>query len=936
VTSSHQLRPSSCGGIADEGGGVHSSVMSSSNNLDDLNGVGGGEERALPPEVWASVMQYLPFETILSCAATSRMILRNAIPLLKTLHIDKPAQMNLAIAYRFRDVTEININCLLKITIEPGETPDADIDFESRMRAIPFISKFSKLERVIFRGQGEDGEVLKRFAIANAYFFDDDFDTPTDRMITLIDSISGAFRCVALPKKLKIIGLCCPKVREAAETEHPSSCETCLRACKSFPLESVLHFESRQSSTSHAYSGRLHELDVCLNKSEIESVIESRPGGHELLRSDERLLRLLGSGRHYELPADDGETLHIVSYSDDQLVEIKRVIEYAELSVKEISPLKITAAILRSFKTDNRALLPPSTRRYLSPLSIEHLTSKIGLPIYAKDFEVLPSNIIEHFLPKIGLILADEESDEFDGIEAHCLRLISDFLAVTDTLCQQIDELIPGLVQRLRGNLLCLEYAVSSIMNIIIKGTPKQRNRIVGTGGITPLIQCLESSKDSVVIASLQSLTKIVIGGSKYIREKVVTNETVPRFVQLLDSDHDICVESSLCLLVTATKSHVIGMSGKALIPPLTRIMKSPSRLHMLPECSTLLRYVLEVDQPPIQDVIDAGTLPTVIDIMGTNNDPTVQTNLAHVLTKLATSDQTDVIAKVKGLLPLLITLLDSSDDAIANESIVALGIIVQIAPEYRNLVVEAGVMKPLLHILKHSNNVCKLKASTMAFSQCCRGISTNLTATKASLNILTRLLLHVDIDVLRHACWALFHLLDGLQNGEVRSVMKTQYFLEHVIDLLKRDLLELEQPILKSLHLITKVGCADLIARCNGIAAISKTLSTTHEENRNLACCTIGKLISGSSDRFQAVIDSNGVSSLFKIMTQKHNKKFALCVIYEAVEVATPPQIKFLVATDCINYMCAFLKLDVEAITGSIRNTEIAALRTLKNVSPV
>ena len=142
--------------------------------------------------------------------------------------------------------------------------------------------------------------------------------------------------------------------------------------------------------------------------------------------------------------------------------------------------------------------------------------------------------------------------------------------------------------------------------------------------------------------------------------------------------------------------------------------------------------------------------------------------------------------------------------------------------------------MKPLLHILKHSDKVCKLKVSTMAFSHCCCGKSTNLTLTKASLNVLTRLLLHVDIDVLRHACWALFHLLDGLQNEEVvRSVMKTQYFLQHVIHLLKRDLLELEQPILKSLHLITKVGCADLIARCNGIAAISKTLSTTHEENR-------------------------------------------------------------------------------------------------------
>ena len=106
------------------------------------------------------------------------------------------------------------------------------------------------------------------------------------------------------------------------------------------------------------------------------------------------------------------------------------------------------------------------------------------------------------------------------------------------------------------------------------------------------------------------------------------------------------------------TKSHVIGMCDKSLIPPLTRIMKSPSRLHMLPVCSTLLRYVLEVDQPPIQDVIDAGILPTVIEIMNANNDLTVQANLAHVLIKLATSNQTGVIAKVDGLLSVLISLL--------------------------------------------------------------------------------------------------------------------------------------------------------------------------------------------------------------------------------------------------------------------------------------
>jgi hypothetical protein len=55
------------------------------------------------------------------------MILRNAMPLLKTLHIDiKATQMNLVIANRFRDVTEIHINCLLDVTVLE-DVPDEPI-----------------------------------------------------------------------------------------------------------------------------------------------------------------------------------------------------------------------------------------------------------------------------------------------------------------------------------------------------------------------------------------------------------------------------------------------------------------------------------------------------------------------------------------------------------------------------------------------------------------------------------------------------------------------------------------------------------------------------------------------------------------------------------------------------------------------------------------
>ena len=76
---------------------------------------------------------------------------------------------------------------------------------------------------------------------------------------------------------------------------------------------------------SNARSGRKYGLDVCLQMAQIESIIESRPGGKELLKSEERLLRLLGSGRLWKIAADDiGRALHIVKYRKTQLNEMKR------------------------------------------------------------------------------------------------------------------------------------------------------------------------------------------------------------------------------------------------------------------------------------------------------------------------------------------------------------------------------------------------------------------------------------------------------------------------------------------------------------------------------------------------------------------------------------------------------------------------------------
>jgi hypothetical protein len=242
-------------------------VAAAVNNDDDDTTV---EKIMLPPEMWANVMKYLPFDNILSCCAVSRSMLQETMPLLTKIQIDKAAQMNLAVASRFRDVTDIHINSLLLREIHnegmgDDEITDVNFDFESRIRILPFLFCFVKtLERVHFGAKDNRGNVIEGFSPTNAYFWEESdegypYEAPRDLMMAFIDSLSGAFICGAFPQHLQISGLCCPDInsywRNSGRNGH-RQCSTCQRACKSFPLESVAtRFHSDGSSIGNALAG---------------------------------------------------------------------------------------------------------------------------------------------------------------------------------------------------------------------------------------------------------------------------------------------------------------------------------------------------------------------------------------------------------------------------------------------------------------------------------------------------------------------------------------------------------------------------------------------------------------------------------------------------------------------------------------------------------
>jgi len=644
------------------------------------------KQLTLPPEVWANVMQFLPFGDIVSCGAVSRSLLRETMPLLTLLRIDTASQMHLGVASRFRDVTDIHINSLLtEELIDAGgdEVRDIEVDIETRIKCIPFISRFlPTLERLHFGGKNEDGEDVEGFAPADGYFFEGEDMYPNDgpwaSMKAFIDMLSGAYGVVLFSSRLKISGLTCPNNCNAMF--GGGTCTTCQRACKSFPLESVVAFESKCSSISNARSGRPYGLDVCLTVAEVERIIESRPGGKELLRSDARLLRLLGSGRRWELKSDDNDsrTLLIVKYTQAQLAEIKRVIQFAELDVKSLSPQKVYEAVSKSFLGGRSSSLPQKNQCYLSDESLLFLKDEVGLFIDTGRLCGSSSDILPYLKPIVHVLVEyfDEEGPmfyQYEAILSDCFKLLRRLLEFEDDVTiEEVNDAIPCLAKGLGLRKTIKMEAAISLGIIVAKGTDEQRKMIFGAGVIPKFIRLLKSSEDSITNIALLGLVDILVGEKKDHVDAMVEAGGIPKLVELLHSSDDVRVKGSQSLLVIAADDHIQKVIDAKAHDGLFRIILSDDQVESLPKCSVLLRKIFEVDNPPIQQAIDANLVPRLVQILNTREDETVETNLAFVCISLAlgaNEDNIESLMRDTGLLPLLVSLQDSSIETVSVEA---------------------------------------------------------------------------------------------------------------------------------------------------------------------------------------------------------------------------------------------------------------------------
>lgn len=205
---------------------------------------------------------------------------------------------------------------------------------------------------------------------------------------------------------------------------------------------------------------------------------------------------------------------------------------------------------------------------------------------------------------------------------------------------------------------------------------------------------------------------------------------------------------------------------------------------------------------PPIDDVIQCGLVPLLVECLNYQNGPEIQFEAAWALTNIAsgTSEQTWIVVNA-GALSFFVELLSSPNPKVSEQAVWAIGNIAGDGPKLRDKVLnEYGVVKPLLALMQQPGAQASfLRNITWTLSNLCRNKNPPppFSAVQQLLPALAYLINFNDKEVVADTCWALSYLTDG-PNEKIQAVINANV-LTRLVSLLGVPELNILTPALRA-----------------------------------------------------------------------------------------------------------------------------------------
>ena len=213
-------------------------------------------------------------------------------------------------------------------------------------------------------------------------------------------------------------------------------------------------------------------------------------------------------------------------------------------------------------------------------------------------------------------------------------------------------------------------------------------------------------------------------------------------------------------------------------LPQLVEAVHSPDPQRQL-EAVIAFRKLLSIERnPPIDDVIQSGVVPRLVQFLTAGDNPALQFEAAWALTNVAsgTTKNTQKVIEC-GAVDIFVQLLSSPNEDVREQAVWALGNIAGDSCLCRDLVLGKGALKPLLQLCDVNGRITMLKNATWTLSNFCRGKpQPQFELVSPALPVLAHIINHSeDPEVLTDACWALSYLSDdtGPSNTKIQAVIQ-------------------------------------------------------------------------------------------------------------------------------------------------------------------
>jgi len=329
-------------------------------------------------------------------------------------------------------------------------------------------------------------------------------------------------------------------------------------------------------------------------------------------------------------------------------------------------------------------------------------------------------------------------------------------------------------------------------------------------------------------------------------------------------------------------------------------------------ESVTQIRKMLSIERnPPIQQVIESGIIPRLVEFLKRGENPGLQFEASWALTNVAsgTTENTTEIIK-HGAIPIFVQLLESPSDDVREQAVWALGNVAGDSPECRNLVLEAGVLDPLLRLCNHNSKLTLLRNATWTLSNICRGKPLPpFHAIQSALPVLSALLFLKDEEVLTDACWAFSYISDDTGNEKISEVIKCGA-IPRLCHLLSHSNNNVKHPALRTIgNIVTGDDLQTQVVINNGaLPRLLGLLSNDKKAIRKEACWTISNVTAGNVEQIESVIENNMIQPLTALLRtgEFDVKKEAAWAISNLTSGGNDAQIKFLVHQQAIPPLCA------------------------------